>query len=141
MHKKIYRIAALLSMLAVILGAFGAHWLKKYLTAESLASFQTATTYLTIHALALFIVGNLFRHYKEKKMIVVSYLMITGIVLFSGSIYFRVFTTAAAVGGFDAVVFITPVGGLAFILAWLLLFVSIPKSEERHSSKERRNSE
>jgi uncharacterized membrane protein YgdD (TMEM256/DUF423 family) len=52
-----------------------------------------------------------------------------------------VFTNAAAVGGFDAVVFITPAGGLAFIIAWLLLFISIPKSEERHSSKEDRSSE
>jgi uncharacterized membrane protein YgdD (TMEM256/DUF423 family) len=136
MHRKMYRIAALLSMFAVALGAFGAHALKEILTADSLVSYQTATTYLTIHALALFIVGNLYRHYKEKKMIWASYLMIVGIVLFSGSIYFRVLAKAASIGGFDAVVWITPVGGVSFMLGWLMLFISIPKSDSRSSSKE-----
>jgi len=66
MQRTFFRTAALLAMVSVMLGAFGAHALKEHLSEQSLASFQTATTYMTTHAVALFIVGMMYRHYKKE---------------------------------------------------------------------------
>ena len=70
-------------MISVMLGAFGAHALKEHLTEQSLDSFQTATTYMMTHAIGLFIVGMMYRHYKKKAMLWSGNFFVMGIIFFS----------------------------------------------------------
>lgn len=109
--------------LAVILGAFGAHALKKILSGEQLKSFETGVKYQIYHAIALLIIGfNLKLDSTSEKYMVYSF--ITGIILFSFSIYGLVISSAKNkklrfLGP------VTPLGGLFLIIGWCLLFYSI----------------
>lgn len=107
---------ALLMALGVVLGAFGAHGLRPYLDAQQLATWQTAVQYHLIHALGLLLLGVLLKvwHYR-RDLVIVGGLLIGGILLFSGSLYLL------AVTGWRFLGPITPLGGVAFIAAWLLL--------------------
>lgn len=134
MQRTFFRSAALIAMLSVILGAFGAHALKEYLSEQSLASFQTATTYMMTHAIALFIVGMMYRHYKTKKMVWSGNFFVMGIIMFSGSIYLRIALSYLGYEKLAIVNGITPFGGLMFILGWLMLFVAIPPREHHEKA-------
>ncbi|HET7371358.1 MAG TPA: DUF423 domain-containing protein [Gammaproteobacteria bacterium] len=104
----------------VILGAFGAHALRAQLTAEMLAVWHTATLYQFVHSLGLLAVGILVFHLGAPPLLrAAGWLMVAGIVLFSGSLY------VLAISGVRWLGAITPVGGLAFIVAWLLLGLAI----------------
>ena len=112
--------AALLLMLAVILGAFGAHALRQSLSGEMLAVYKTAVDYHFIHALGLLVIAALLQHYPESRMLFFSALsLILGIVLFCGSLYALSLTDLRMLGA------ITPVGGLAFITGWFLLAIGV----------------
>jgi len=107
------------AMLAVILGAFGAHGLKARLGAELLTTWQTAVEYHFYHGLGLILVGILALHLPGSPWLRWSGgAMLAGILLFSGSLYLLALTGIRWLGA------ITPLGGLAFILAWLLLLVA-----------------
>ena len=112
-------IAAFLGMLAVILGAFGAHGLKKIATEAQVASFETGVKYQMYHAIVLLFIGNYFS--EPSLWLVLSFLI--GIFLFSFSIYGLVFL---GVKGKKAKFLgpITPLGGLLLILGWLQLLVA-----------------
>lgn len=129
MQRTFFRTAAFLSMISVILGAFGAHALKELIPEKTLASFHTATNYMMTHAIALFIVGMMYRHYKNKTMIWSGNFFVMGIIMFSGSIYLRIVLSFLGYEKLDIINIITPVGGLMFILGWLMLFISIPPRE------------
>ena len=109
--------------LSVLLGAFGAHALKKILSEEQLKSFETGVKYQMYHALVLLLIGfNLELETTSEKYIVYSF--ITGIILFSFSIYGLVISSAKNI----KIRFlgpITPLGGLFLIGGWGLLFYSI----------------
>jgi uncharacterized membrane protein YgdD (TMEM256/DUF423 family) len=134
MHKKMFKTAALLMAIAVTLGAFGAHLLKKYLTPSLLEGYQTATYYQMIHAIAIFITGFLYKQYHNKKLWIAGQLFFYGILCFSGSIYARValsFVGYTSLGLFNLV---TPIGGILFIIGWLLLLISSSsKITDKHS--------
>jgi uncharacterized membrane protein YgdD (TMEM256/DUF423 family) len=107
---------ALLMLLGVMLGAFGAHGLQGQLTPRQLASYQTGVQYQLWHALGLLLLGLIAQTGRESAQLRWSArLMVTGIVLFSGSIYLL---TAGAPRWFGMV---APVGGLSFMAAWALL--------------------
>ena len=109
--------------LAVLLGAFGAHGLKPRLTAEMLAVFQTGIHYHLFHALGLLTVGLAALHLPASAYLTGSgWLMLAGIVLFSGSLY------VLSVTGFRWLGMITPFGGVSFIAAWILFVMAIAKS-------------
>lgn len=123
MNRKITVTAAILGMIAIILGAFGAHALKKVLTIEELGTFETGVKYQMYHALFLFFIGfTTFLSDKTKKGI--SILTVVGIALFSGSIYIL---ATKNITGFDMKAFgiITPIGGLLLISAWFWLFLNL----------------
>ena len=130
MHRTFSKLGALIAMASVIIGAFGAHYLKNVLSEQQLDSIETATFYQFIHAIGLFLVANSYRHYRKKSITWSGYSMITGIILFSGSIYLRIFIDATGNGNGWMVAVITPVGGVLLILSWLLLFLGIPPDEE-----------
>ena len=136
MQRTFFKTAAILAMFSVMLGAFGAHVLKEYLTEQSLDSFQTATTYMMNHAIALFIVGKMYRHYKKKTMVWAGNFFVMGIIMFSGSIYLSIVLKFLGYDKLTLVNLITPVGGLMFILGWLMLFVSIPTREVQQKASQ-----
>lgn len=125
MHRKLFRVAALLMALAVALGAFGAHLLKSLLTPSLLEGYQTAVHYQMIHAIGIFIAGFLYKHYQHKKMLQAAKLLLVGILLFSGSIYARVLLSFADITSLGMFNLVTPLGGIFFIAGWMWLLFSI----------------
>ena len=119
-------VSAISGLLSVALGAFGAHGLKKVVSPEMLAAYQTGVQYQFIHTLVLLALAILMLASKPavvNKLKWSANLMITGIVLFSGSLYTMTFMSAA--GGFPTWLGpITPIGGLAFIMGWIFLMVA-----------------
>ena len=123
MERKITSFAALMGMIAIILGAFGAHALKKQLSVEQLGSFETGVKYQMYHALFLLFLGlNTFLNEKVKKTLF--QLVIFGVFFFSGSIY--LLTTKAITGvDFKFIGIVTPIGGVLLIMAWSVLFWNV----------------
>ena len=118
MNKTIIAIAFLLGFTAVALGAFGAHALSEVLDQKALESFKTAVYYQMIHSLLILIIGsvNLFTASQQKRLFKI---FITGILLFSGSIYGYYFLPLVGVE-LSFLVYLTPIGGLLFLVGWLL---------------------
>ncbi|MEC5164405.1 uncharacterized membrane protein YgdD (TMEM256/DUF423 family) [Flavobacterium sp. PL11] len=116
MEKKIFSTAAVLGMIAIILGAFGAHALKKLLSVDQLATFETGVRYQTYHALFLLIIG-IIPNLALKTKRIIYYFTISGVILFSGSIYLLA-TNSLTSFDFKVIGFVTPIGGLLLILAW-----------------------
>lgn len=110
-------IAAMLLALAVGLGAFGAHGLRTRLTADMLDVYKTAVLYHFLHAVGMLIVSILPKTgaISEPDAGTVCWLLIVGILVFSGSLYLLAITGQRTLGA------ITPIGGLAFIAAWAWL--------------------
>lgn len=124
MERKIIATAAFLGLTAIILGAFGAHALKNYLTPEQLISFETGVKYQMYHALFLLFLGlsAVFLTDKTKKLMY--WLVVLGVAFFSGSIY--LLTTKNVTGiDFKFLGPITPIGGTLLITAWGILFVKV----------------
>lgn len=118
MNRKITLAACFFGLTAIILGAFGAHALKKVLTIEQLATFEVGVRYQMYHALFLFFVTVSVISAKAKKNIFL--LTSLGILLFSGSIYL-LSTTQITQISVQKIGFLTPIGGLFFIVAWFVL--------------------
>lgn len=122
MDRKIIATAAFLGLVSIILGAFGAHALKKVLDISELNTFETGVKYQMYHALFLLFIGtNNTISNKAKK--VIFYTIIFGVLLFSGSLYFLAINRILP---FDIrpFGFITPIGGLLFLAGWFWLFVN-----------------
>jgi uncharacterized membrane protein YgdD (TMEM256/DUF423 family) len=101
---------------AVAFGAFGAHALEGRLTPERIATWETAARYHFYHSLGLLIVGLLGMHLAESaRLRWAGWSMFAGILLFSGSLY------VLSVSGLSYLGAVTPFGGVAFLLGWLLL--------------------
>ena len=127
MNRKIMAIGSFLGITAIILGAFGAHALKKVLTVEELATFETGVKYQMYHALFLLFLGvTTFLSDKSKKTITT--LVVLGVLFFSGSIY--LLATRNIIGiNFKTIGIITPIGGLLLIVAWTMLMVNLLKKK------------
>lgn len=125
MTKTIFISATLLGMLAIILGAFAAHGLKSLIPIESQQTFETGVRYQMYHCFFLFVVGSLNVISNKAKRIIL-YLVITGLVFFSGSIY-GLATNSLTGFDFKIIGFITPIGGLLLIIAWLILLINFLK--------------
>lgn len=128
MNKKITAIAAFFGMVAIILGAFGAHALKKVLTPEQLISFETGVRYQMYQAFFLFFLATQ-NDIQEKTKKTIFTLILSGTLFFSGSIYL-LSTTGITGVNFKPIGFITPIGGLLLIIAWGILGYSILKSRK-----------
>lgn len=127
MHKTFLRTSALLGALAVILGAFGAHSLKQIVSDNAVATFETGVRYQFYHVFALFVTAVIYKDYPFKWLVYAGNFFITGIILFSGSLYALTFFVAFVIPSAKWIGIITPIGGLAFILGWLFLFAGIKK--------------
>jgi uncharacterized membrane protein YgdD (TMEM256/DUF423 family) len=110
-------IGAICLALAVGLGAFGAHGLRDRLDAYSLGVWEKAVFYHFVHAMGVLVVSLLPRTqtFPTPGASNVCWLLFSGILIFSGSLYLLALTGSRALGA------VTPIGGLAFIAGWLLL--------------------
>lgn len=123
MHKLFLIISSISGMLAVGLGAFGAHALKDRLLKEgTLNTFQTAVQYQFYHTLGLLGIALLMTKYQSNWLNYAGYSMTFGILIFSGSLYILCFTGMKWLGA------ITPIGGLLFILGWFFLLLTALKA-------------
>lgn len=123
MSQKIVLTALILGALSIILGAFGAHGLKKFLTLEQLNSFEIGVRYQMYHALFLLFVAQT-GYITDKQKWIVFLLALFGILLFSGSIYLLATSTIANIKA-KFLGPITPIGGLLLISSWIYLFYCI----------------
>jgi len=127
MHTKFLQTAAFLGALSVILGAFGAHGLKKLIDDHALTIYETAVRYQFYHVFALALVGILYKEYSSKLLYFAGVFFIIGIGLFSGSLYLLTYKVAANSDGFNWAGPVTPIGGLFFIIGWICLALGIRK--------------
>lgn len=128
MEKKWTLTGLTLLILAITLGAFGAHKLKEFLNEEQLVSFETGVRYQMYHAIAFLIVPFVLDKFKASGK-AVFWLLIAGVILFSGSIYGL---TVCNICGSESVKSIigplTPIGGVLMIAGWVVLFVKVLRS-------------
>lgn len=119
-------IAGISGAMCVALGAMGAHALKNILPPENLQTFETAVRYQFYHTLALLLVVVLSEKISSKYLNYSSSLFIAGIILFSFSLYFLALRPLIGIDNQDMkwVGAITPLGGISFIMAWLMVFFS-----------------
>jgi uncharacterized membrane protein YgdD (TMEM256/DUF423 family) len=127
MYKIYLALGTILAGLAVILGAFGAHGLKQIVPAETVASYQTGVQYQMYHAFALLIVGVLAERMSSSLLSYAGVFFVAGIILFSGSLYLLASLKAMNKVGVSGIGLITPIGGIMFIIGWVLLLIAVLK--------------
>jgi uncharacterized membrane protein YgdD (TMEM256/DUF423 family) len=129
MTKNFIVYGSVFAMVAVILGAFGAHALKSKLSSDQLQIFETGVRYQMYHSFAILILALL----NQRSGIAVNYsglFFILGILLFSGSLYLLACREIMGIDSWKKILGpITPIGGLCFIMGWILLLVSALKSD------------
>lgn len=121
MYKFWLLLSALFGFLTVAFGAFGAHALKGTLDVYGKSIYEKAVHYQMFHVMALMSVGLLQKSFEEINFSPSGWAFLTGIVLFSGSLYLLAVTQIKWLGA------ITPVGGTAFIIGWVWLIYSLSK--------------
>ena len=108
-------LGALSAFFSVAAGAFGAHALKQSLPADMLAVYHTAVDYQFFHSLGLIAIGSIYRVSPRRHHAASAWLMLAGILIFSGSLYILSITGIRWLG------MVTPIGGLCLLAAWLML--------------------
>ena len=121
MSRIILMTASIFLVLAVAIGAFGAHGLKSHLSAEMIQIYKTGVEYHFYHALGLLLIGVIAISFPSELLKWSAILLAVGIILFSGSLYILAITGIKWIGA------ITPLGGLGFIAGWVLLFMAALK--------------
>lgn len=111
-------IGAINAFLSVALGAFGAHGLEGKVEPKYLETWKTGVTYQMFHATGILIIGILLGKFPASALLTWSgWMMLIGVILFSGSLYVLTLTKISVLGA------ITPLGGLSFLAAWVLLVI------------------
>ncbi|WP_281541468.1 DUF423 domain-containing protein [Maribacter aestuarii] len=116
MNRTIFLTACIFGLLAIILGAFGAHGLEKLVDEYAIATFETGVTYQMYHAFFLFVLGLLPQLEFGTKKLIYS-LIVTGVILFSFSIYLLALNSLTNFD-FGKIGFLTPIGGVFLIAGW-----------------------
>ncbi|MFC0603161.1 DUF423 domain-containing protein [Winogradskyella pulchriflava] len=127
MNKKLLITGSFFGILGIILGAYAAHGLGKLIDADAVKTFETGVRYQIYHAFLLLILGGTsFVSFKSKKVIL--YLIISGVIFFSGSIY-GLATNELSSFDFKTIAIITPIGGLLLIMAWIMMLIGIIRNK------------
>jgi uncharacterized membrane protein YgdD (TMEM256/DUF423 family) len=130
MTKKIILTGSIFAAIAIILGAFGAHALKTLISPEQLVSYETGVRYQFYHAIAILVLAGFSDKLNPNYLAYSFNAFVFGIALFSGSLYLLSLRTLLGIENYKWLGPITPLGGLSFIIAWLLLFVSVLKKRD-----------
>lgn len=125
MRKGLFLFAAMSGFFSVALGAFAAHGLKNIATAQLIHFFNLGIQYQFYHTFAIIVVVFAMPWIRSKLLVFSAYFFIAGILLFSGSLY------VYALIGIKWLGMITPIGGVCFLIGWLLLAVSIFNQDEQ----------
>lgn len=120
-------ITCFLGLIAIVLGAFGAHALKDVLSSSQLSSFETGVRYQMYHTIVLLFV-NIFDEFTTAQRNKISFIFFLGILLFSGSIYLIQLTSITA----KSIWFITPLGGLILMIGWFTMIVIFLKKSRKN---------
>lgn len=112
---------AINGFLAVALGAFGAHGLEAKLTEKQLNTWEKAVNYQMFHTGALLVTGLLMAKFQSASLTWAGWMFLIGIILFSGSLY--IYSTTSI----KTFAMITPIGGVAFLIGWILLGTAVVK--------------
>lgn len=128
MNRTIFATGILLGVLAVALGAFGAHGLEKLVNEDVIRTFETGVKYQMYHALFLLVLGSTAL-LPEKGKKLPFYFILVGVVLFSFSIYFLA-TNDLTAFDFKTIGFVTPIGGLLLIIGWVITGYRVWKSRK-----------
>jgi uncharacterized membrane protein YgdD (TMEM256/DUF423 family) len=129
MHRVYLKLGAFIAALSVLLGAFGAHQLKQYVSTDLVSTFQTGVSYQFFHALALLITGILLKRYPNNWIMWAGRMFVLGIILFSGSLYLLVMLKTVKDIGLGGFGLLTPVGGLLMVAGWICLLLGIPSDK------------
>ena len=119
MNRTIFLTGIVFGVLAIMLGAFGAHGLKNQIDAKALNTFETGVTYQMYHALVLLILGSITILPETKKKLIY-YMIVFGVLFFSFSIYLLAINSLISFD-FKSIAFLTPLGGLLLISAWIVM--------------------
>ncbi|SEN03558.1 DUF423 domain-containing protein [Paenibacillus sp. OK076] len=112
-------LGSIMMFLAVALGAFGAHALKRRLSADMIKIYETGVQYHLVHGSGIILLGLLADRLEQPSLVLLAgWLLFAGILLFSGSLYVLSVTGVRKLGA------ITPLGGVAFLAGWVMLFVA-----------------
>ena len=127
MNKSIVIIGIVMLVIAIVLGAFGAHALKEHLTPEKLNTFEVGVRYQVYHGLAFLILGFSADKF-QFSLKLPTRLIFVGVLMFSGSIYFLAIQEILDVS-LKFLGPITPLGGLLIITGWILFLIKIMRSK------------
>ena len=128
MNKRIILTASFFGFVAVLLGAFGAHGLKALIDGPSLEIWQKGVDYQFYHTFALLYLSTFARY--RNKLINIAYFCFTfGIILFSGSLYLLATRSILKLDFVNLIGPVTPIGGLLFVLGWVMLFFAAFKDK------------
>jgi len=136
MQKKLLIITGLLGLLAVILGAFGAHALASKLSASQLQTYHTGIEYHYYHTLALLGVASMIGQFKQAVWLYrAAIFFVIGILFFSGSIYLLACKELLSLQDWTKIIGpITPIGGVFFIIGWSMIIVHAVKESDKQSN-------
>lgn len=129
MYRSALSLGIVFAALGIILGAFGAHALKQVLAVDQLQIFETGVRYQMYHSFGLLAAGILYASFPHKQVKLASAFFLIGILLFSGSLYAMTMLKISGQVGLGGLGILTPIGGLFFILGWLMLLVAILKKK------------
>lgn len=116
MQRTFIRLGAIMAMLSVAIGAFGAHLLEPTIGAEAMETYETGVQYHMMHALGIILVAIAAGQWGDSRRLKwAGWLLFAGIIIFSGSLY------VLSISGIKMLGAITPIGGVSFIVGWLLL--------------------
>ncbi len=130
MKNRFLKIAAILGMLAVILGAFGAHGLETKITPDRINTYEIGIRYHFYHTFAIFFVALLSTQAENKWLNWAGYAFLLGIICFSGSLYLLACRDWLGLTSWKWLGPLTPIGGVFFILGWAFILVSSFNSKE-----------
>jgi len=129
MNKKLLMAGAFTALLAVVIGAFGAHGLKALLPVAQLNTFEIGVRYQFYHSFAILLSGILYFHIPDKKIITAGWFFLAGIILFSGSLYLLACREILGITSWTFLGPLTPIGGVLFIIGWAIIIVGVGNSK------------
>jgi uncharacterized membrane protein YgdD (TMEM256/DUF423 family) len=132
MRRKFGFYGCILASLAVLLGAFGAHSVKPLVQPEQFEIYQTAAHYHICHSLAVLLIAASYRSIPFAITRLSAYFFVTGIFLFSGSLYLLGTSDITGVSSKGLIAILTPLGGLCLLAAWILLALAFLRKKTNH---------